>query len=131
GRDENLAALDRLWNSGSRTCVLSAITGIGGVGKTALAVHWSHKQRHDFPDGQLYINLRGFDERKPLNPHEAVSRLLRSLGHPGNDIPIDLEEASTLYRSLLADKRMLVLLDNARTAEQVRPLVPDSPGCLT
>lgn len=131
GRDENLTVLDRLWNSGSRTCVLSAITGIGGVGKTALAVRWSHKRRHDFPDGQLYINLRGFDERKPLGPHEAVSRLLRSLGHPGNGIPTDLEEASALYQSLLADKRMLVLLDNARTTEQVLPLLPDSPGCLT
>ncbi|ADD41200.1 AfsR/SARP family transcriptional regulator [Stackebrandtia nassauensis] len=130
GRNAHLAALDRLRDSGVRTGIVTAITGIGGVGKTALAVHWGHARRENFPDGQLYINLRGFDERKPLTPHEAISRLLRTLGQPANTIPSDLEEAAGLYRSLLADKRMLVVLDNARSPEQVGQLLPEGSGSL-
>lgn len=130
GRTEHLATLDRLRDGGARTGIVSAITGIGGVGKTALAIHWGHTRRDDYPDGQLYINLRGFDEREPLTPLEAISRLLRAIGCSNTDVPSDIDEASALFRSLLADKRMLVLLDNARSAEQARPLLPASPGSL-
>ncbi|MGH8876275.1 MAG: BTAD domain-containing putative transcriptional regulator [Stackebrandtia sp.] len=130
GRRDQLSALDRLRDSGATAGIVSTIAGIGGVGKTALAVHWGHRAREQFPDGQLYLNLRGFDEREPLTAHDGLSRLLRSLGHPSGDIPAEVEEAASLYRSLLADKRMLVVLDNARTPAQVRPLLPASPGCL-
>lgn len=130
GRADQLVALDRMRDSGARTGIVSAITGIGGIGKTALAVHWGHSRREDYPDGQLYINLRGFDEREPMTPHEAVSRLLRSLGCPENSVPSDLDGATNLYRSLLADKQMLLVLDNARTEQQVRLLLPTSPGSL-
>lgn len=130
GRADQLAALDLLLDNGAQTGVVSAIMGIGGVGKTALVVHWGHMRREEFPDGQLYINLRGFDEREPLTPYEALSRLLRSLGHPTNSVPNDLDTAAKLYRSLLADKRMLVVLDNARAEEQIQPLLPNGPGSL-
>jgi tetratricopeptide (TPR) repeat protein/transcriptional regulator with XRE-family HTH domain len=110
--------------------VISAITGTAGVGKTALAVHWAQQVRHRFPDGQLYINLRGYDQGPPLRPIEALARFLHALGLPAEQVPVDLEEAASLYRSLLADRQMLILLDNAGHPDQVRPLLPGSPGCL-
>jgi DNA-binding SARP family transcriptional activator/Tfp pilus assembly protein PilF len=130
GRGAQLAALDQLHDSGARAGIVSAIAGIGGVGKTALAVHWGRLRRSTYPDGQLYINLRGFDEREPITPFDAISRLLRSMGVSTAEIPSQLDQASTLFRHLLADKRMLVLLDNAHNSEQVRPLLPESAGCL-
>lgn len=130
GRSEQLAVLDRLHESGSKAAVVSTVAGIGGVGKTALIVHWGHTVREDFPDGQVYLNLRGFDEREPLQPYEALCRLLRSLGVAAIDVPADTGEAGALYRSLLSDKRVLLVLDNARDSDQVRPLLPSSPGCL-
>ncbi|MEN3358003.1 MAG: hypothetical protein V7637_1985 [Mycobacteriales bacterium] len=110
--------------------VISAITGTAGVGKTALAVHWAQQVRSRFPDGQLYINLRGYDQGPPLRPIEALARFLHALGVRAEQVPVDLEEAASLYRSLLADRRMLILLDNAGHPDQVRPLLPGSPGCL-
>ncbi|MGH8879850.1 MAG: BTAD domain-containing putative transcriptional regulator, partial [Stackebrandtia sp.] len=130
GRGEHLATLDRLLDTGSGVAIVSTVTGIGGVGKTALAVHWGHARKDEFPDGQLYINLRGFEEREPIEPFEAVVRLLRSLGQPDGDIPGTLDEASARYRSVLSERRVLIVLDNARTAEQVRPLLPGGAGCL-
>jgi tetratricopeptide (TPR) repeat protein len=110
--------------------VISAIAGMAGVGKTALAVHWGHRVRGLFPDGQLYVNLRGFAVEAPTSPMEALVHLLRSLGEPPDRIPADPQTAAGRYRSLLADRQMLVVLDNAATADQVRPLLPASPGCL-
>ncbi|MFE0255398.1 BTAD domain-containing putative transcriptional regulator [Streptomyces sp. NPDC059010] len=112
------------------TVVISAIGGAAGIGKTALAVHWAHRVRARFPDGQLYVNLHGFDhDRPPLGPGEALELLLRSLGLPASEIPLNAEAQGRLYRTLLADRRLLVLLDNAASAEQVRPLLPGSPSC--
>jgi tetratricopeptide (TPR) repeat protein len=106
------------------------VGGAAGVGKTALALHWAHQVRDRFPDGQLYVNLRGFDPTEPvMSPAEAVRGLLDGLGAPPQRIPAELHAQVGLYRSLLADRRMLVVLDNARDAEQVRPLLPGSPGC--
>ncbi|WP_018349381.1 AfsR/SARP family transcriptional regulator [Longispora albida] len=105
------------------------LSGPGGVGKTALAVHWGHSNAGRYPDGQLYVNLRGYDEARPVAAAEALGRFLRALGTPPNRIPLDEDEAAERYRSALAGRRMLILLDNASTAEQVRPLLPGEPGC--
>jgi DNA-binding SARP family transcriptional activator/tetratricopeptide (TPR) repeat protein len=107
-----------------------AIEGAAGTGKTALAVHWGHRVAGRFPDGQLYVNLRGYAPGTPLRPVEAMAMCLRGLGLPAEQVPAEVEEASSRYRSLLADRRMLVLLDNAATADQVRPLLPGAGGSL-
>ncbi|MHA5049739.1 AfsR/SARP family transcriptional regulator [Streptomyces sp. SD15] len=114
----------------ANTVVISAIGGAAGIGKTALAVHWAHQVRDRFPDGQLYVNLHGFDhDRQPLEPGEALELLLRSLGLAASEIPPHHEAQSRVFRTLLAGRRMLVLLDNAASAEQVRPLLPSGPNC--
>ncbi|GIJ57815.1 ATP-binding protein [Virgisporangium aurantiacum] len=110
--------------------VISAIAGTAGIGKTALAVHWAHRVRHRFPDGQLYVNLRGFHPSGVvMDPAQAIRALLEALDVPRPRIPADLDAQAALYRSELADRRMLVVIDNARDAEQVRPLLPGAPGC--
>ncbi|WLW53065.1 AfsR/SARP family transcriptional regulator [Streptomyces sp. YU58] len=135
GRTGELAQLHALLppEDGPRpanTVVISAIGGAAGIGKTALAVHWAHRVRDRFPDGQLYINLHGFDhDRQPIEPGEALELLLRSLGLAAAEIPRDHEAQGRVFRTLLAGRRMLVLLDNAASAEQVRPLLPGSPTC--
>jgi tetratricopeptide (TPR) repeat protein len=110
--------------------VISAIGGSAGVGKTALAVHWAHQVTRWFPDGQLYVNLRGHDPGQPVPAIHALAGLLRSLGVSGHDIPPDQDDRAARYRSLLAGRRMLIVLDNAGSAEQVRPLLPATPGCV-
>ncbi|MDT0470850.1 BTAD domain-containing putative transcriptional regulator [Streptomyces sp. DSM 41014] len=113
------------------TVVINAIAGMAGVGKTALAVHWAHEIAHRFPDGQLYINLRGFDPTgATVPPEEAVRLFLDALGVPSQRIPSGLDAQAGMYRSLLADRRVLILLDNALDTAQVRPLLPGSPGCM-
>jgi hypothetical protein len=110
--------------------VISAINGTAGIGKTALAVHWAHQASHRFPDGQLYLNLRGFDPTgTPMQPAEAIRGFLDAFEIPPERIPLTLDAQAALYRSLLADRRVLVVLDNARDADQVRPLLPGSSTC--
>ena len=129
GRSSELAALDRrLRQPGPTVCVIS---GMPGVGKTALAVHWACLLANAFPDGQLYANLRGYDPGKPVSAADALAGLLRALGLTGPAVPDDIAERAARYRSLLAGRRMLILLDNAGSAEQVRPLLPGPGGCLT
>jgi tetratricopeptide (TPR) repeat protein len=106
------------------------ITGTAGVGKTSLALHWAHSVRHRFPDGQLYVNLRGYDPGAPVTAEQALHQFLRVLGVPATGIPVALEDRSALFRSLLADRRVLVILDNAASPGQVRPLLPGSSTCL-
>ena len=134
GRDEALKALAGLAAEaagGSPATVISVIAGTAGIGKTTLAVHFAHQAAGQFPDGQLYVNLRGFDPAgSPVTPQEALRLLLDALSVPAARVPAGLDAQAGLYRSLLAGQRMLVLLDNARDAEQVRPLLPASPGCL-
>ena len=122
--------LDQAGGPGA-TVVITAIGGTAGVGKTALAVHLAHRAADRLPDGQLYVDLRGFDPSgRPLAPTEAVRELLDGLDVPASRIPAALGAQVGLYRSLLADRRMLVVLDNAADEAQVRPLLPGSPGCL-
>jgi DNA-binding SARP family transcriptional activator len=137
GRDRYLAELDLLLPPGSAegghptAAVISAVSGTAGVGKTALAVHWAHQVGELFPDGQLYVNLRGYDPEGPVTAGEALGGFLRALGVPDEEVPADPSERAARFRSLLAGRRMLLLLDNASEAEQVRPLLPANPACLT
>jgi tetratricopeptide (TPR) repeat protein len=143
GRSEELAHLDRLlartadttaatglMGTDSTAVVIAAVSGSAGVGKTALALRWAHRIRHAFPDGQLYVNLHGFDPEQPLSAADALAGFLRALGLPGQNIPVEVEERAAAYRSLLDGRRMLVLLDNASSVEQVRPLLPGAPSCV-
>jgi DNA-binding SARP family transcriptional activator len=138
GRGAELADLDALLSraalngsAAGAAVVVSAITGTAGVGKTALAVHWAHRVREQFPDGQLYVDLCGFGPcGQALNPGQALRGFLDAFAVPPERIPADLDAQVGLYRSLLAGKRVLVLLDNAQDAEQVRRLLPGSHGCL-
>ncbi|MEV6523866.1 BTAD domain-containing putative transcriptional regulator [Longispora sp. NPDC051575] len=130
GREHELDRLDALLPTGGGTVVISTVTGTGGIGKTTLAVHWAHRIRDRFPDGQLHLNLHGYSTSAPVPPTEALARLLRALGVPSERIPPHLEEAAGMYRSLLADRRVLILLDNAHHPDQVRPLLPSSPHCM-
>jgi DNA-binding SARP family transcriptional activator len=133
GRSDELETLTRLLNQPDEdvpdTVMISAIGGTGGVGKTALAVEWAHRVAERFPDGQLHVNLRGYDPAQPMPATDALARFLRALGVPGQDIPPGEDERAARYRSLLAGRRLLVVLDNAGSVEQVRPLLPGAPAC--
>ncbi|GGN13764.1 AfsR/SARP family transcriptional regulator [Streptomyces fuscichromogenes] len=129
GRDAELAEVARLPSNG--TVVISAIAGMAGVGKTTFAVHWARQVADRFPDGQLYLNLRGFDPvGQPVPPEHALRALLESLGAEARGLPQGADALAARYRTLLTGKRVLVLLDNAHDAAQVRPLLPGEPGCL-
>jgi DNA-binding SARP family transcriptional activator len=132
GRESELATLSgALEVASSGETVTITVVGAPGVGKTTLAVNWARQAAGKFPDGQLYVNLRGFDPAGwPVAPTEAIQGFLDALGVPAASIPDDLPARAALYRSLTAGRRMLVLLDNARDSDQVSPLLPGSPGCL-
>jgi DNA-binding SARP family transcriptional activator/tetratricopeptide (TPR) repeat protein/DNA-binding XRE family transcriptional regulator len=132
GRGEQLHALEVMFRSvlrrsGAGRQVTCVISGMPGVGKTSLALRAAEAMRDDFPDGQLYIDLRGAD-RKPVVQADVLARLLRGLGVPSRTIPADIDEAAALYRTMLAARRLLLILDNARNAAQIRPLLPGAGG---
>jgi tetratricopeptide (TPR) repeat protein len=138
GRSAELRTLTRLLGradekadeKAGKAAVISAIAGTAGVGKTALAVQWAHHVAERFPDGQLYANLRGYDGAgEPALPADVARRFLNALGIPDGKIPADPEALASAYRSTLAGRRVLIVLDNARDAAQVRPLLPGGPGC--
>ncbi|OLF04532.1 hypothetical protein BLA60_40285 [Actinophytocola xinjiangensis] len=125
GRDRELAELDAGLDRGDPLWV---VAGTAGVGKTALAVHWSQRVRDRFPDGQLFVDLRGYDQgNRPVTAHEALGRLLEALGAA---LPHDLDERAARWRTLVAGRRILLVLDNAATVDQVRPLLPGTPSVL-
>ncbi|MQY11313.1 Regulatory protein AfsR [Streptomyces sp. RB5] len=131
GRERELAALDGLLahqDAGGPS--VGAVTGIGGVGKTALAVHWAHRVADRFPDGVLFADLYGYHEDEaPRRATEVLDGFLRALGLPAQDIPAGEEERARLLRTVLKDRRVLIVLDNARSFEQIRPLLPGSGRC--
>lgn len=135
GRDSELAHLDHLLDTDQHpaegTATIVCISGTAGVGKTTLAVQWAHRVRHRFPGGSLYVNLRGFDPNcPPTEPADVIRSFLHALAVPADRIPTDLSAQAALYRSLIAEKRVLIVADNARDAEQVRPLLPGSSTSL-
>ncbi|MEH0541747.1 tetratricopeptide repeat protein [Streptomyces sp. B21-105] len=137
GREQQLTELTRCLIDGDRpgarapgaAVVVSAVSGTAGVGKTALVVRWAHQVRQAFPDGQLYVDLRGYDPDEPVSAAQALAGFLTALGVPGRDIPQRLDDRAARYRTAVDGRRLLVLLDNAVSAAQVRPLLPGSPTC--
>ncbi|MFF5124246.1 ATP-binding protein [Dactylosporangium aurantiacum] len=137
GRAAPLAGLDALLDApsaggppGAGAPRVALIAGTAGVGKTALAVHWAHRVAGRFPDGQLHVDLRGYDPQQPVDPGDALAGFLRGLGVPASGIPATTAERAARYRTEVAGRRLLVLLDNASTADQVRPLLPGTGGCV-
>ncbi|MCA6091342.1 winged helix-turn-helix domain-containing protein [Streptomyces sp. SCA3-4] len=129
GRAEQIRELtETLTRPDTAAVVLSAVNGMAGVGKTTLAVHTAHRLDDAFPDGRLYVDLRGADA-EPLQPHAVLEGFLRELGTAEEDIPEGADERVARYRSLMAGRRMLLLLDNAASCEQLRPLIPGAAGC--
>ena len=132
GRHDELDELDRLLidaGDQSTAVVISAVAGTAGVGKTALAVRWAHRVRDKFPDGQLYVDLRGYGPDRPIAAGKALARFLTDLGVAGQDIPLDVDGRAARYRTEITGRRMLVILDNAASVEQIRPLLPGTRSC--
>jgi hypothetical protein len=137
GREEELIELDRLLatteHAGSTweptAVVIAAVSGTAGVGKTALAVRWAHRARSRFPDGQLYVDLRGYDPEQPVSAADALGGFLAALGVAAHEIPPAVDDRAARYRTEITGRRMLVMLDNAATVDQVRPLLPGAASC--
>jgi DNA-binding SARP family transcriptional activator len=136
GRQEELSQLDTLLlttqqaATGTQPAVtVAALSGTAGVGKTALAIRWAHRARSRFPDGQLYVDLRGYDPEQPVPPADALAGFLDALGVPGQDMPRSVNDRAARYRTETAGRRMLVLLDNAASVDQIRPLLPGAATC--
>ncbi|WP_173068456.1 AfsR/SARP family transcriptional regulator [Phytohabitans houttuyneae] len=128
GRVREVAHLDTVLLGSAGPTTIAVVSGTAGVGKTSLALHWARRTADRFPDGQLWVNLRGYDHRPAMTPGQALTLFLRALGVPGEAIPPDVEGQTGLYRSLMDGRRVLVVVDNASAAEQVRPLLPGGPG---
>ncbi|MEU8633658.1 tetratricopeptide repeat protein [Amycolatopsis sp. NPDC048633] len=128
GREQDLAGLDQLL-TGSPDTGIALVTGMPGVGKTALAIRWAHRAAASFPDGQLFANLRGFADARPADPADVLFGFLRALGMAERAIPRDADRLAACFRSAVAGRRMVVVLDDASSAEQVRPLLPGTPSC--
>ncbi|HZM76306.1 MAG TPA: tetratricopeptide repeat protein [Candidatus Limnocylindrales bacterium] len=126
GREAELARLDAALDG----CSPLVVCGTAGVGKTALAVHWGHRVASRFPDGQLYVDLRGYDPRQTMPADDALARLLHALGVPPREVPEATDERSSRYRTEVADKQMLIVLDNASSVDQIRPLLPGTQTSL-
>ncbi len=140
GRQQELRQLDRLLADAAGagagdpggppgTVTSAVVSGTAGVGKTALAIRWAHRVHGTFPDGQLYVDLRGYDPEQPVAPADALAGFLDALGVPAEDIPQAVDDRAARYRTETAGRRMLVVLDNAATVDQVRPLLPGAPTC--
>lgn len=140
GRTDHLAALDALIppdpgldrpdSTGTPAVIITAIDGTAGIGKTTLAVHWAHRAQHLFPDGTLHANLRGYGPGEPTTPGEILDGFLRALGAPAEKMPLGVDAQAALYRTLVDGRRMLIVLDNANSANQIRPLLPGTAGCM-
>lgn len=133
GRPQQLATLDdgcaRQGAESSQGPTITVVCGTAGVGKTGLVLHWAHQVCSDFPDGQLYVDLRGFGPLAPLEPGEVLAGFLRALGVADTEIPEDVAERAGLYRTLLSERQVLIVLDNACTDSQIRPLLPACSSC--
>ena len=132
GRAAELSRLDALVSTMDVSAgpVVGVVTGTAGVGKSTLAVHWARRVSEEFPDGQLFVNMRGYHADQALSPGRVLARFLRALGVRGEDVPDDVDERAAMYRSVMDGRRMLLLLDNVNSSDQVRPLLPSGEGCL-
>ncbi|MET7385565.1 BTAD domain-containing putative transcriptional regulator [Streptomyces sp. NPDC005529] len=133
GREAELGLVEALLPAADHPdkAVIGLVNGMAGAGKTTLAVHWAHRVAHRFPDGSLYVNLRGYTQGgSVMHPSEALETFLVALGVAPQAVPEGLDAQAALYRSVLARRRVLIVLDNARDTEQIRPLLPGTPGCL-
>lgn len=130
GREGELSQLDTMLSESDGKAPIAAVVGTAGVGKTAVTVRWAHRVKDRFPDGQLYVDLRGYGPDHAMSPEDALAAFLRALGVDRAGIPQDPAERAARFRSIVVGKKLLVLLDNARSVAQVRPLLPGSSGCL-